>query len=335
MPATKETLTAAVVNFNTARLSGECVRSLVDAGLARVLVLDNGSARADYEALAAAWAGEPRVRVIRSEENLGFALGCNRLVEEALGEPGCANVLLLNSDAVAVREGFDACLAKMDAGGYALMGGRMEKPGPAGEVDSLGITLYKCLLASNRKSTGEVYLGPTGGFAIYSRAVLEDVVASHGHVFDPSYFCYAEDTDLAVRARLLGHSAGYTDDVVALHAGQGSHGGQYNDFILYHGIRNSIWMMVKSIPWRVVAARLHWVVLLHGGIVLRHVMGGRARTLFRLYRDAICGLPAVLAARRKVRATRRITPAEFATYIDQRFYEETYLANARRELVRR
>src|SRR6185503_7475539 len=114
---------------------------------------------------------------------------------------------LVNSDAVVKAEGLAACLAAMDAEGCDLMGGRMLKPGDVtgpDAIDSLGITLYKSMLASNRKSTADAYLGPTGGFAVYSRRFLEEVGRLHGYVFDPTYFCYAEDTDLCVRARLIG-----------------------------------------------------------------------------------------------------------------------------------
>jgi GT2 family glycosyltransferase len=285
---TKAGVAAVVINYNTAELTRRCTRALVDAGIAKVLLLDNASAAGDYERLRSEHAAEERVRLIRSETNLGFAAGSNALIAEALRDPACDRVLLVNSDAVVDPAGLDACLAAMTEGGYELMGGRMLKPGSS-DVDSLGIALYKSLLASNRKSTEDAYLGPTGGFAAYSRRFLEEVRRLHGYVFDPSYFCYAEDTDLCIRARLLGARVGYTDAVVAYHEGQGSTAGEYNDFILYHGIRNSIWMAAKSIPAGVIFTHLPWVMLLHGGIVLRHTLQGRWRTLWRLYRDALGG----------------------------------------------
>lgn len=337
--APQDDVVAAVINFNTAQLTGQCTKSLLDAGIARVLVLDNASGPEDYALLRSQHEGAgERVRIIRSETNLGFAQGSNRLIEEALGDAGCRRVLLLNSDAVVEGNGLGACLREMEAAGHDLMGGRMMKPpaaGQAAQVDSLGIALYKSLLASNRKSATDAYLGPTGGFAVYSRRFLEEVRRLHGYVFDPAYFCYAEDTDLCVRARLLGCSAGYTDQVVAYHAGQASTAGEYNDFILYHGIRNSIWMAAKSIPGWILVAHLPWVVLLHGGIVVRHTMQGRWRTVWRLYRDAVAGLPKVLAARRVVQASRRVTLREFRSHIDRQFYETRFLEGAVRDLYRR
>ena len=336
-PAAKDDVTAAVINFNTAALTQRCTRSLLDAGIARILVLDNASGAPDYAQLRSGHeALADRVRIVRSEENLGFAAGSNRLIAEALADARCRRLLLVNSDAVVSASGLAACLERMDIERHDLMGARMLKArGPgAEEVDSLGIALYKSLLASNRKSIAEAYLGPTGGLAVYTRRFLEEIAGLHGYVFDPSYFCYAEDTDLCVRARLLGFSAGYSDETAAWHEGQASTTGEYGDFILYHGIRNSIWMVAKSIPFAVALMHLPWIVALHGGIILRHLLQGRARTLFRLYRDAIGGLPAALRARRIVQASRRVTLAEFRSHIDRKFYETRFLKGAVRDLYR-
>jgi GT2 family glycosyltransferase len=339
-PASKDDVVATVINFNTAPLTLRCMRSLLDAGIPRVLVLDNASAKEDYVLLQSAHAGmEDRVRIIRSETNLGFAAGSNQLIAEALRHAECERVLLVNSDAVVDAEGLGLCLRTMQEARHDLMGGRMLKPGVAADsiqaVDSLGITLYRPLLASNRKSTEEAYLGPTGGFAVYSRRFLEKVARLHGYVFDPAYFCYAEDTDLCVRARLLGCSVGYTDEIVAYHEGQASNAGQYDDFILYHGIRNSIWMVAKCIPFWILVAHLPWVLILHAGIAVRHVLQGRWRTVLRLYRDALAGLPAVLARRRAVQASRRVSLKAFRAHIDPRFYETRFLEAAVRDLFRR
>jgi GT2 family glycosyltransferase len=334
----KDDVAAVVINYNTAGLTRRCVASLLAAGIPRVVVLDNASGAEDYARLRDAHAGESRVKLMRSDTNLGFAAGSNAAIGEALRDPACALVLSFNSDAIADAAGLDACVRAMRQGGYDLMGGRMHKasPGPAGQmVDSLGIALYRSLLASNRQSTEDGYLGPTGGFAFYSRRFLEEVRTAHGYVFDPTYFCYAEDTDLCVRARLLGFAVGYTDAVAAHHEGQASSTGEYNDFILYHGIRNSIWMMAKSIPGWIIVAHLPWVLALHVGIVLRHARQHRWRTLLRLYGDALRGMPRVLRERSRVQATRRVSLRAFHAHIDRHFYEKSFVRGAWRDLFGR
>lgn len=330
-----EDLTALVINYNTAGLTLRAVHSLRVAGVPRVRVLDNASAPEDFAALRAAGTDDA-VAIIRSEQNLGFAAGSNRLIEQALHDAACERVLLLNSDAVADAAGLHACVDQMRAGGFDLMGARLMKPeGVAEGVDSLGIAMYKSLLASNRKSVDDAYLGPTGGFALYSRRFLEEIRRAHGYVFDERYFCYAEDTDLCVRARLMGFSAGYSDVTAAHHQGQGSTEGRYSDFILYHGIRNSIWMVAKSMPGGVILRHLPWVLALHAGIVLRHLRQGAWRTVWRLYRDAFAQLREVLADRRVVQATRRVTLDELRTHFDRHFYETRFVEGALSDLFRR
>ena len=68
---------------------------------------------------------------------------------------------------------------------------------------------------------------------------------------------------------------------------------------------------------------------------MRHTLQGRWRTLLRLYRDAICGLPAVFRARRVVQSSRRITARQFAAHIDPKFYEKRFLKGAVRDLYAR
>jgi len=190
------------------------------------------------------------------------------------------------------------------------------------------------MLASNRKGETDVYLGPTGACALYTRELLLDLQASHGYIFDPDYFCYAEDTDLCIRARLLGYGAVCVSECVALHQGQASSGGGgYNDFILFHGVRNSIWTMVKTTPLATLVRNAVWILLLHGGVVVRHTLRGKVGVLFRLYASALRGLPGVMRKRAAIQAARRISTAEFDALVTREFYDRDYLKSALGEVL--
>lgn len=332
-------IAAAVINYNTAALTVRCVDSLLEAGIPHILVLDNASNVLDRDLLTERMLQRPPlVQTVFSDKNLGFAGGSNLLIDAILEDPSIRYVLLLNSDAVAVANGVQAMLRAISGSGCAMAGGRIvqdprePQDGPA-IIDSLGITIYRPLLASNRKSLDEIYLGPTGGCAVYARPLLEDLKRLHGYIFDPDYFCYAEDTDLCLRARLLGYQACYVDDVIAHHLGQASSGGGFNSFVLYHGIRNSIWTVLKSVPWSILLLCLPWVVLLHVAIVVSHTLQGEAGTVLRLYRDAIHGLPRMWRKRRTIQSTRRVPIRAIWHLITPRFYEEAYLRAAIRRLA--
>ncbi|HRQ56876.1 MAG TPA: glycosyltransferase [Azoarcus taiwanensis] len=333
---------ATVINYNTASLTARCVQSLIDAGFERIWVLDNASSHADRTALEKHLQPHaPRCMLVLSDRNLGFAAGSNLLIEHALDEPDMTHVFLLNSDAIVTADGITALCGAVRNSSADLAGGRVHRLECAAdgsevytdEAESLGIALYKTLLASNRKHREEAFLGPTGGCALLSRDVLESLRNAHGYVFDPDYFCYAEDTDLCIRAVLLGHSATYVDTVVAYHEGQASSGGGFNDFVYYHGIRNSVWTVIKSVPGTIIARNLHWVLLLHAGIIVRHTLRSKFRLTVRLYYDAFRVLPALLGKRRAIRRTRRADAvAELTKTITPWFYEPGYLRMAVRDL---
>lgn len=323
-----------IINHGTIAATRACIESVLAQGIAdlRVFLLDNGSAPHEVDALAELAARQPAIVFDASAANLGFAAGMNRLLERALAEAAVSEVVLLNSDTLPAPGAIAALRAAVDrAASVDMVAANLRTP--RGEaVDSLGITLYRSTLASNRKREDEVLLGPSGGCALLTRRLLEDLRASHGECFDEAFFCYAEDTDLVLRARWLGYGAAYAADAVVYHEGSLSSGGPGNDFVLYHGIRNSLWWLVKSAPGLWFVLSLPWFVVLHGGIVLRHLRRGKARILWRLYRDAIKGLPAMLRKRRVIRAARRVPAATFRAWVEPRFYERDYVRRAWKEL---
>jgi len=324
-----------IINHRTAATTLQCLEALLPdlPPDARVFVLDNGSGEADARVLRGAVERlGATVRLREDARNLGFAGGMNRLLGEALADPAFDQVLLLNSDTRPARGFISAMQAQLDQGARVDMVAARLLDAKSGSVDSLGIALYRSTLASNRKRDDEVLLGPTGGCALLTSRLLEDLHASHGEWFDEQFFCYAEDTDLVIRARWLGYRPAYAADAVVAHEGSLSSGGPDNDFVLYHGIRNSLWWLVKDAPAGWLLRSLPWFVALHGGICLRHLRRGRARVLWRLYRDALKGLPSMLKKRRLIRASRRVPAQDFRAWVEPRFYERGYLRRAWREL---
>jgi GT2 family glycosyltransferase len=297
-----------------------------------VFVLDNGSPGDDARQLAEfASMHSDRIRFSSSLKNLGFAGGMNLLIGQALADSSVDQVLLLNSDTLPQPGFIGSMQAKLDpATRTDMVAARMLREDSA--VDSLGIALYRSTLASNRKCEEEILLGPSGGCALLTRRLLEDLHAAHGTWFDEDFFCYAEDTDLVLRARWLGYRPAYAADAVVYHEGSLSSGGPENDFVLYHGIRNSLWWLVKDAPAGWLLRSLPWFVALHLGIWLRHLRRGRARVLWRLYRDAIRGIPAMRRKRAIIRQSRRVPAGAFAQWVEPHFYERGYVRRAWREL---
>lgn len=325
-----------VLNHATLATTLRCLDALLQElpTDARICVLDNGSPGDDARQLADYASSHPdKIRFSASLKNLGFAGGMNLLMGQALADPAVDRILLLNSDTRPTAGFIAAMQARLDpAKQIDMAAARMLRED--GSIDSFGIALYRSTLASNRKREDEILLGPSGGCALLTRRLLEDLRTAHGEWFDEDFFCYAEDTDLAIRARWLGYRAAYAADAVVYHAGSLSSGGPENDFVLYHGIRNSLWWLVKNAPTGWLLLSLPWFIALHIGIWLRHLRRGRARVLWRLYRDAIRGIPAMRRKRAVIRKTRRVPASEFAQWVEPHFYERGYVRRAWRELWR-
>jgi len=327
-------LAVLIINHCTAKETLCCLSALTPelSPSAVVHVLDNASPGTDAAQLAHfAESSGRQVSLTVSDTNLGFAAGMNRLLEQALSDTRVDEVLLLNSDTLPTSGFIEAMRTALDADARIDMVAAC-MPRDEREVDSLGITLYRSTLASNRKREEEILLGPTGGCALFTRRLLEDLRACHGEWFDERFFCYAEDTDLVLRARWLGYRPAYAATAIVYHAGSLSSGGPDSDFVLYHGIRNSLWWLAKDAPTAWLLRSLPWFIALHAAICLRHLRKGRARVLWRLYRDALRGLPSMLKKRKRIRAERRVPAREFASWVEPHFYERDYLRRAWREL---
>ncbi|HEX3896592.1 MAG TPA: glycosyltransferase family 2 protein [Rudaea sp.] len=331
-------LAVTIINFRTVEATQACIGAVLTDRSEHILlfVLDNGSEHGEAAALTgfAEKHGRGKMTVLAADKNLGFAGGSNFLIREILQNPSIDTILFLNSDTRPTPGFITALRAKLDpANRVDLVAAKMldEK---ASTVDSLGITLFRSTLASNRKRDDEILLGPSGGCALFTRRLLEDLQTTHGEWFDETFFCYAEDTDLAVRARWLGYRPAYADDAIVYHARSLSSGGPDNDFVLYHGIRNSIWWLVKNAPLGWFLRSLPWFVVLHVAIWLRHVRRGKARVLWRLYRDAIKGIPAMRRKRAVIQKTRRVPASEFASWVEPHFYQRDYVRRAWTELFK-
>jgi hypothetical protein len=193
-----------------------------------VVVLDNASGDGTVEMVRAEF---PGVRLIASEENLGFALGCNRAAEAARGE----YLLLLNPDTEA-HEGAVANLLGFARAHpeHGLFGGRTldpdgsVNPGSCWGAPTLwSLFCFATLLTSAFKRTRLFDPESLGG---WKRDTVREVDIVTGCLllaprtlweelggFDTRFFMYGEDADLSLRAAALGYRPAITPDAVVTH----------------------------------------------------------------------------------------------------------------------
>jgi GT2 family glycosyltransferase len=233
------TLLIVIVNYRTAGLAQDCLRSLQDevgtvAGT-RVVVTDNASgddsvARLEAAVRANGWAAWASIRPL--ERNGGFAAGNNAAIRPALAEADPPRyVLLLNPDTI-VRPGALRSLVEFMEGrpDVGIAGSRLEEPDGTplqsafrfptvlGELEG-GLRFGPASRVLERwVVTPQVPAGPgpidwvAGACMIIRREVFEAV-----GLMDEGYFMYFEEVDFCHRARRAGWPCWYVPAAHVVH----------------------------------------------------------------------------------------------------------------------
>jgi GT2 family glycosyltransferase len=162
-----------------------------------------------------------RCRIYYNEQNVGFAAAQNQAIALARGEW----VLTLNPDVLLLPNFVQALVeaAHVDPKVGSVCGKlltiRASFDLPEKElVDSTGIYFTPMLRHLDRGSQEvdnghylnfEYVFGATAAAALYRRSMIEDI-SVQGEFFDPDFFVYREDADVAWRAQLMGWRCLYT-----------------------------------------------------------------------------------------------------------------------------
>jgi GT2 family glycosyltransferase len=213
----------AILSWNGRHHLETCLAALAvqrDPGVEwEILILDNGSTDGTADWLRKA--APPRVRLIRSDVNLGFCGGNNRLAREAEDADALA---LLNNDTRpepgwlaalvdALRSAPDDVAAvsgkivDWDAERLDFGRGVMTFDGHAFQLD-----FRKPLVRARVPKAGEELLFACGGNMLIRR---RSFLAAGG--FDESYFAYLEDVDLGWRLWSGGERVLFAPDAVVRH----------------------------------------------------------------------------------------------------------------------
>lgn len=263
------------------------------------------------------------VRVLASPKNLGYGGAINYACRESQGE----FVAALNDDAAPCAEWLAELVKAADANPRAGMWASQVRL-HEDTLDSAGMLLYadgSSKQRGHRRPPVEFAqpceaLLPSGSAALYRRAMLDRVGG-----FDDDFFLYCEDTDLGLRAQWAGWSCDYVPAAIVDHRYSES-AGRASALKAYFVERNRLRVALKNFPLAMLAAapfqaarRYAW----HGLTLLSgrgpagefRKSGGNPVLLawfpIRAHFSALWSLPQLLAARRRIRATARITPAEF------------------------
>jgi len=299
-----------IVNYNSGAL---LLRALEALSLQtfrdfRTVLVDNASTDTSADNIESRF---PDVTVVRSRVNLGFAAGNNLGMLQAQDAEWIA---LLNPDAFPAPNWIESLLAAAGAHPeFSFFGCRMVSADQPDILDGTGDIYHSSGAAWRRdhglpvlqgaQASGEIF-GCCAAAAMYRRDAIMEVGG-----FDERFFCYLEDVDLAFRLRLRGQRCLYVSEAVVDHVGSAI-SGRRSDFKTYHEHRNLVWLFVKNMPpslfWRYLALHVALNLATIGVFAAR----GRLRIILRAKLDALRGLPALLAERKRVQAGRKVASRE-------------------------
>ncbi len=292
-----------IVNWNAGAYLPSALSALAQQSRPadRIVVVDNASTDGSREAIAQS-AG---VELIALDENVGFAAG-NNIGAEAVAD--CDWLAFLNPDAFPQPDWLERLMRAVEEHpGITMFASelrlasdpsKLDGAGDAYHVSGLPWRIAHGELAPTNDAVPREVFSPCGAAALVHRDTFNEA-----HGFDPTFFCYLEDVDLAFRLRLLGHRCLYVPGAVVHHVGSGTTGTR-SAFAIYHGHRNLVWTWVKNMPgWRMwLYAPQH--ILLTLVSLFRFSAISHGRTLVRAKIDALTGLGRALSERRKVQRTR-------------------------------
>lgn len=267
-----------------------------------VVVVDNGSGDGSVAFVRDRF---PEVRLIDLPRNVGFA-EANNIGIRATGSPFVAT---LNNDTWVEQDWLLHLLRPMLTDGrIGTCASKMLFAHAPNVINSAGILLDPVGIAWDRLGGApatadagvsvEVF-GACAGAALYRRSMLDDVGA-----FDPAYFIYMEDVDLAWRAQLRGWRAVYVPEAHVYHIHSGT-SREASPFKSYHLARNKVWTIVKDYPAPQLWYYLPLIVLYDAAATLYALLARRDLAALRGRLAALRDLPALWRARQAVQRRQR------------------------------
>ena len=183
-----------------------------------ILVFDNASTDGSADMVRSRF---PRIRLLRSEENLGIE-GYNRAVAVASGEV----ILVLDDDSYVEPDAIPLALERFSSD------------------PTVGVVAFQVLLRDGRSVTAgwPAQVPSFWGCGAAVRRSLWDRLGG----YDPDFFLYLNEVDLAIRVWDAGYQVVYEPSCRAHHLVDKQN--RASGRLLYHSVRNVILFQLKNVP---------------------------------------------------------------------------------------
>ncbi len=239
-----------IVNFNGRAFLSECLRTLLDTDYPNyeVVVVDNASTDGSFAEIELSFGSDSRIKLVKNTENVGHSEGCNIGARIAKGR----YIVFLDSDTEFKAENWLWELVKVmeNDGTVGLAQAKLVLSEDNGRLDCVCVAVdalgtWAANYGSKEemlKETFEIFAA-SSGCCIIRREVFNQVGG-----FDADYFIYDDDTDLSLRARLLGYRILFVPSASVIHRGGVLRG--VSGMSLYHSSKNRMRTVLKNYELR-------------------------------------------------------------------------------------
>ncbi|HTD45249.1 MAG TPA: glycosyltransferase family 2 protein [Bryobacteraceae bacterium] len=255
---TKDLVSVTLVTYNSGRFIKRCLESVLEQKYPHleVIVVDNASTDGTVDLLDQF---QDTCRIHLNTKNTGFAAAQNQAIALSSGEW----VLTLNPDMLLLPDFIQGLVeaGNLDqkigtvCGKLLTIQATFDLPEKQ-LIDSTGIYFTPMLRHLDRGSQQvdnghylnfEYVFGATAAAALYRREMIDDV-SIQGEFFDPDFFVYREDADVAWRAQLLGWRCIYTPLARGYHVRKVLPGNRHAlpPEINMHSVKNRFLMRIKN-----------------------------------------------------------------------------------------
>ncbi len=199
-----------LLNWNGWRDTAQCISSLADlhSAAARIVVVDNGSTNDSVNRLKALY---PKLDILETGRNLGFAAGCNVGIRHAL-EDGTDYVWLLNNDTTVGPNALRALIEKAESDvRLGAVGSAIYSMSEPNTLQAWGGGYVNFWLGRSRhfiEPVPDQDLDFITGASIFLR---RSALLTPG-LLDEGFFMYWEDADYCFRLRKAGWKLGVAAD---------------------------------------------------------------------------------------------------------------------------
>lgn len=241
---------AALANWNGGQYLPKCYAALKAQThpLAHIVVVDNGSVDDSID-----WLSVQDVTLLRNERNEGYCRGYN----QAIAASDTPYVLALNTDVYLDSTFLATAVRALDAHpeAAAVTGCFYEQATQRTISGGFRLRRQLRMLPESADGPAREVFGASGAAVLFRRSALVAAAERPGEVYDPRYFSYGEDIDLAWRLRALGWTVRYEPDATAHHVGSGSLGGALRFLdkpaeFQRHVLKNRYLTLLKNAPAR-------------------------------------------------------------------------------------